>query len=86
MTGSMVLKYFAAAALMSAVLSARIWSGACRWWSGGNPSRQSMALSLASKLGFWFAQQGSIYVFIALVFYYARKMAALDKEFGVEED
>ena len=38
------------------------------------------------KLGFWFAQQGSIYVFVALIFYYARKMAALDREFGVEED
>lgn len=38
------------------------------------------------KLGFWFAQQGSIYVFVGLIFYYARKMAALDKEFGVEED
>jgi len=38
------------------------------------------------KLGFWFAQQGAIYVFVALIFYYARKMAALDREFGVEED
>ena len=38
------------------------------------------------KLGFWFAQQGSIYVFVALIFYYAKKMSDLDKEFGVEED
>jgi putative solute:sodium symporter small subunit len=38
------------------------------------------------KLGFWFAQQGSIYTFVVLIFYYARKMAALDIEFGVEED
>ena len=38
------------------------------------------------KLGFWFAQQGSIYVFVGLIFYYARCMAALDREFGVEED
>lgn len=37
------------------------------------------------KLGFWFAQQGSIYVFIALIFYYARKMAALDREFDLHE-
>jgi putative solute:sodium symporter small subunit len=36
------------------------------------------------KLGFWFAQQGSIYVFVALIFYYARRMAALDHEFGVD--
>ena len=38
------------------------------------------------KLGFWFAQQGSIYVFVGLIFYYARKMAALDREFGVDEE
>jgi len=38
------------------------------------------------KLGFWFAQQGSIYTFIALVFYYVRAMHKLDQEFGVEED
>lgn len=37
------------------------------------------------KLGFWFAQQGSIYVFVALIFIYARKVAALDKKYGVEE-
>ena len=38
------------------------------------------------KLGFWFAQQGSIYLFVLLIFYYARKMAAIDREFGGEED
>ena len=38
------------------------------------------------RLGFWFAQQGSIYVFIALIFYYTRAMAKLDREYGVEED
>ncbi len=38
------------------------------------------------KLGFWFAQQGSIYVFVALIFYYAKKIGDLDREFGVEED
>ncbi|HDY81881.1 MAG: DUF4212 domain-containing protein [Gammaproteobacteria bacterium] len=38
------------------------------------------------KLGFWFAQQGSIYVFVGLTFYYAKKMAALDREFNVEEE
>ena len=37
------------------------------------------------KLGFWFAQQGSLYVFILLIFYYARKMAALDREFNVDD-
>ena len=37
------------------------------------------------KLGFWFAQQGSIYTFIALIFYYSHAMHNLDKEFNVEE-
>ena len=37
------------------------------------------------KLGFWFAQQGSIYVFCVLVFYYAWAMNKLDKEFDVKE-
>lgn len=37
-------------------------------------------------LGFWFAQQGSIYVFVALIFFYAWRMAALDRKHGVEED
>ena len=38
------------------------------------------------KLGFWFAQQGSIYVFVVLTFYYAKKMGELDREFNVDED
>ena len=38
------------------------------------------------KLGFWFAQQGSIYVFVGLTFFYAWRMNALDKKFGVNED
>lgn len=37
-------------------------------------------------LGFWFAQQGSIYVFIALIFFYARKMGQIDEQFDVHED
>ncbi len=38
------------------------------------------------KLGFWFAQQGAIYVFIGIIYYYTRAMHKLDKEFGVEEE
>jgi putative solute:sodium symporter small subunit len=38
------------------------------------------------KLGFWFAQQGSIFVFVALIFFYASRMGRLDREHGVEED
>ena len=37
-------------------------------------------------LGFWFAQQGSIYTFVALIFFYAWKMGQLDRKFGVHED
>lgn len=37
-------------------------------------------------LGFWFAQQGSIYMFIALIFFYAKKMGDLDREFDVHEE
>ena len=36
-------------------------------------------------LGFWFAQQGSIYVFVILIFVYVRLMNGLDKEFDVDE-
>ncbi|OZB14962.1 MAG: hypothetical protein B7X55_10420 [Rhodobacterales bacterium 34-62-10] len=38
-----------------------------------------------TDLGFWFAQQGSIFVFLALIFFYAWRMNKLDAEFGVEE-
>ena len=38
------------------------------------------------KLGFWFAQQGSIYVFVTLIFFYVWKMNKLDREFDVEEE
>lgn len=39
-----------------------------------------------TDLGFWFAQQGSILVFLALIFFYAFRMNKLDKEFGVDEE
>ena len=38
------------------------------------------------KLGFWFAQQGSIYTFVILIFYYAKRMQKLDREHNVHED
>ena len=38
------------------------------------------------KLGFWFAQQGSIYAFVALIFVYMAKMNAMDKRYGVDEE
>ncbi|MFD2564814.1 DUF4212 domain-containing protein [Aquimarina rubra] len=38
------------------------------------------------KLGFWFAQQGSIYVFVILIFVYVRLMNKLDKKYGYDKD
>ncbi len=38
------------------------------------------------QLGFWFAQQGSIYVFLILIFFYAFRMNSIDRQYGVQED
>ena len=38
------------------------------------------------KLGFWFAQQGSIFIFVMLIFFYAHRMNKLDRQFDVDED
>lgn len=38
-----------------------------------------------TDLGFWFAQQGSILVFLVLIFFYAWRMNKLDREFDVDE-
>jgi len=37
-------------------------------------------------LGFWFAHQGSMYAFVAIIFIYAKLMGNLDKKFDVHED
>jgi len=37
------------------------------------------------KLGFWFAQQGAMYVFVVLIFIYVRLMNKLDKKYGYDE-
>jgi len=37
------------------------------------------------KLGFWFAQQGSIYAFVVLIFVYVFKMKKIDEKYGVHE-
>ncbi|MEW9616236.1 DUF4212 domain-containing protein [Shinella sp. S4-D37] len=39
-----------------------------------------------TDLGFWFAQQGSIVIFIALIFYYATYMNKIDRAHGVDEE
>jgi len=38
------------------------------------------------KLGFWFAQQGSMYVFVVLIFFYANRIGKIDRKFNVHED
>ncbi|PCI31435.1 MAG: hypothetical protein COB60_11720 [Flavobacteriaceae bacterium] len=38
------------------------------------------------KLGFWFAQQGAMYVFVVLIFVYMKIMNRLDKKYGYNED
>ena len=37
------------------------------------------------KLGFWFAQQGSIYIFVILIFYYAFKMGEIDRKYHIND-
>ena len=37
------------------------------------------------KLGFWFAQQGSIYTFVILIFYYAYKMGDIDRKYRIND-
>ncbi len=37
------------------------------------------------KLGFWFAQQGSIYTFVILIFYYVYEIDKIDKRYGVAD-
>ena len=46
-----------------------------QWWEIGG-----------TDLGFWFAQQGSILVFLALIFFYAWRMNKLDRQYGVDEE
>ena len=49
------------------------------------PMLQGVELG-GTDLGFWFAQQGSILIFLALIFFYAWRMNRLDREYGVEEE
>ena len=39
-----------------------------------------------APLGFWFAQQGSIYVFVALIFIYCAAMKRLERKYGIGRD
>ncbi len=49
------------------------------------PALNSISLG-GYPLGFWFSQQGSMYIFIALIFFYAWKMGKIDEEFDVHEE
>ncbi len=49
------------------------------------PALNSISLG-GYPLGFWFAQQGSMYIFIVLIFFYAWKMGKIDEEFDVHEE
>ena len=48
------------------------------------PALSGIAIG-GTDLGFWFAQQGSILVFIMLIFFYAWRMNKIDAEHGVDE-
>ena len=49
------------------------------------PALSGMSVG-GTDLGFWFAQQGSIIVFLALIFFYAWRMNKLDRDHGVDEE
>lgn len=79
-----------AAAYWSANVRLIIWSlviwAICSYGFGILLRPMLMGISVGgADLGFWFAQQGSILVFLALIFFYAWRMNKLDKEFGLEE-
>jgi putative solute:sodium symporter small subunit len=48
-------------------------------------SRELNEISFIGPLGFWFAAQGSLAIYVAIIVYYARTMNRLDDEYGVQE-
>jgi putative solute:sodium symporter small subunit len=58
----------------------------CSYGAGIIFAKQLNAIRMGGfKLGFWFAQQGAIYCFIAIIYAYVYFMNKLDKDFNVEE-
>lgn len=58
----------------------------CSYGAGILFASQLNAIRLGGfKLGFWFAQQGSIYIFLIIIFLYVRLMNNLDKQYDVDE-
>jgi putative solute:sodium symporter small subunit len=48
-------------------------------------SRELNEITFIGPLGFWFAAQGSLAIYVAVIVYYARTMNRLDDEYGVQE-
>jgi putative solute:sodium symporter small subunit len=67
------------------IISMVIWFG-CSFGLGIllRPALSGISVG-GADLGFWFAQNGAIYVFLVLIFVYARVMNKVDKDHGVEE-
>ena len=67
------------------LISLAIWF-ACSFGLGIilRPALQGIMVG-GADLGIWFAQNGSIYVFLVLIFVYAKMMGKVDAEHGVEE-
>lgn len=51
----------------------------------GLVSRELNEITFIGPLGFWFAAQGSLAIYVAVIVYYARTMNRLDDEYGVQE-
>ena len=48
-------------------------------------ARELNSINFIGPLGFWFAAQGSLAIYVAIIVYYARTMNRLDEEYGVQE-
>lgn len=73
-------------ATLSLLTKVLIAWGLCSYGAGILFAPMLNAIHLGGyPLGFWFAQQGSIYIFIILIFYYAVRMGQIDRKFGMDE-
>jgi len=56
------------------------------FWPSGFRSRSDQLSIGGAPLGFWFAQQGSIYVFVILIFVYSALMHRIEQKYDVDDD
>jgi putative solute:sodium symporter small subunit len=85
MTDRSSAKAYWAANIRVITISMIIWF-ACSYGLGILLRPALMGIQIGgADLGFWFAQQGSIYVFVVLIFVYAVVMNRIDRKHGVEE-